>query len=372
MKGKQGFPAAQVSAFRLARHHLLKPGPASLVTVCRDVGGIQAQVMSAAEIALWARMRPLHRAEIHTALWDKRALVKTLTLRRTLHLLPAADFPVYANALRSNLVAQVRRIMARLGITPAEADALNDAIADALRSGPLPTKAIREKVVPKVSKRVRKFLSLVWSICWPAIVEGLVCYGPPNGAEVTFVLAKQWLPKARPVEEVKARQILLRRFLAAYGPAAPRDFAKWTGIPMPGVNQTWESIAEEFVEVSVEGQLLSLLRKDLRAFEKSRFTLPVVRLLPSFDPYLLAHAEKSDLVDARHYKRVFRGQGWISPVVLVDGRVAGTWALARKGKGITVAVTPFDKLTKAHRAAIEEEAGSLAAFLEAPCQVTYT
>jgi hypothetical protein len=371
MKGNPEVPAAQVNAFRLARHRLLEPDATSLANICRDVGGIQAQMMSAAEIGLWARRRPLRRAEIHAALWTKRALVKTLTLRRTLHLLPAADFPVYASALRSNLVAQVRRIMARLGVTPAEADALNDAIADALRSGPLPTKAIREKVVPKVSKRVRKFLSLVWSICWPAMVEGLVCYGPPHGAEVTFVLVKHWLPGTRPLEELKARQILLRRFLGAYGPATPRDLAKWTGIPMPGVNRTWESLADELVEVSVGGQRASLLRKDLPALAKASLSAPVVRLLPNFDSYLLGHADKSHLVHARHYKRVYRNAGWISPVVLIDGRVAGVWALTRKGKGITISVTPFDKLTKAHRAAIEEEAASLGVFLEAPCTVTW-
>jgi uncharacterized protein YcaQ len=339
--------------------------------VCRDVCGIQAQVMSAAEIALWARMRPLTRAEIHSALWKKRSLVKTHSLRRTLHLLPAADFPIYTSALRSNLVAQVRRVMARFGITPAEADALNEAIVDALRGGPLPTRAIREKVLPKVGKRVRKFLARVWSLCWPATVEGLVCYGPPDGAEVTFARVDQWLPGLRPVEEQKARQILLRRFLGAYGPATPRDFGKWTSISMPDVKFTWESLQAEMAEVSVEGQRASLLRKDLVALQKSHFAAPVLRLLPNFDSYLLAHAEKVHLVDARHYKRVYRSAGWISPVVLLNGQVIGTWALSRKGKGISLAVKPFASLTKAHRAVLEEEAVSLGAFLEATCQVTY-
>ena len=142
-------------------------------------------------------------------------------------------------------------------------------------------------------------------------------------------------------------------------------------LPERGVNQAWESIAPELAEVSVEGQRVALLRKDLRALEKSRFTAPVVHLLPNFDSYLLAHAEKTHLVDARHYKRIYRGAGWISPVVLLDGRAAGTWALTRKGKGSSLAVTPFEKLTKAHRSAVEHEAASLAAFLESPCRVVY-
>ncbi|MGH9580663.1 MAG: DNA glycosylase AlkZ-like family protein, partial [Terriglobales bacterium] len=75
---------------------------------------------------------------------------------------------------------------------------------------------------------------------------------------------------------------------------------------------------------------------------------------------------------AAHYKRVYRAAGWISPVILLNGRVIGTWARARKGKGISLAVTPFAKLDRQLRAAIEEEAVSLGAYLEAACQVVYT
>ena len=82
--------AAQVAAFRLARHHLSGEGRSSLVSVCRDVGGIQAQVMSAAELSLWTRRRETRRADVQAALWQRRELVKTTCMRMTLHLIPRA------------------------------------------------------------------------------------------------------------------------------------------------------------------------------------------------------------------------------------------------------------------------------------------
>ena len=78
------FSADRVAAFRLARHHLTRGSKASLVEVCRDVGGIQAQVMSAAELSLWTRRRQTTRADVRDALWKTRDLVKTTSMRRTL------------------------------------------------------------------------------------------------------------------------------------------------------------------------------------------------------------------------------------------------------------------------------------------------
>src|SRR5262245_46926801 len=92
---KHFFKGPQIAAFRLARHHLVDQNPAGLITISQNVCGIQSQVMAAAQMALWARRRGLNRAEIHSALWENRTLVKTSCMRQTLHLIPAADFSIY-------------------------------------------------------------------------------------------------------------------------------------------------------------------------------------------------------------------------------------------------------------------------------------
>jgi len=321
---------SQVSAFRLARHHLADRKQADLTAVYRDVCGIQAQVMSAAEMALWARMHRLTRAEIHAALWKSRTLVKTSCMRQTLHLIPVADFSVYISALKRSRMAALVRIMSRFGVTLREVEAMNEAAVEALRGGPMPQHELTEHIRPKVGKRVRAWMEKVWSVFRPAIMEGLICYGPDRGPEVTLVRVDQWLPRQRKVSENEAKQIVLRRYLGAYGPATPQDFSKWSGISMGETRAVWESLEKELVEVLVENKKASLLRKDLAALRNCDPGEPVLRLLPNFDPFLLAHAEKNHLVHDRHYKRVYRQAGWISPVVLLNGRVIGTWSSAQK------------------------------------------
>lgn len=359
----------QIHAFRLKRHFLLERGGSNLSLVSGQVCGIQAQLMAAAEIALWARMRELAREEIPAALWEKRTLVKTSLMRQTLHLIPAEDFSLYLAALKRSRLEAVLRVMARFRITREEADALTEIIVEALRGEPKAQGELRKQIRPRVSKRVRAWMDRVSNALRTALAEGLICYGGERGPELTYVRVNQWLPKQRSYEENEAKPILLRRFLRAYGPATLADFSKWSGITAKEAKPVWESLAEELKPVSSEGQTSFLLCKDEKEFAESELREPVVRLLPSFDPFLLAHADKDHLVDAAHYKRVYRNQWWISPVVLLNGRVAGTWSHKRRADGIALDMQFFGKPTKALRAALEEEAASLGRFLGSPCRI---
>src|SRR5215472_13347251 len=92
------FSSEQIHAFRLRRHHLLDQSAKDLVTICRDVCGVQAQIMSAAQLQLWARNHTITPAAVNDALWKTRTLVKTSLMRQTLHLIPTEDFSLYIAA----------------------------------------------------------------------------------------------------------------------------------------------------------------------------------------------------------------------------------------------------------------------------------
>jgi len=228
-KGSVSF--AEVHAFRLRRQHFTDT--ADLTTVCHDVCGIQAQAMFAARIALWSRIHRLKNSDIDGALWKKRSLVRTSVMRQTLHLLTAADFPVYIAALRRSRVAAIWRLMLKFDITLAEVDSLHQATLDALAGGPLTQQELKQRVAPSLGKHMRAWMDRVWSIFRLAVVEGLICYGPRSGSQGAFVRTDHWLPRQRKISEQDAQHAMLGGFLRAYGPATLRDFAKWTGFPMP-------------------------------------------------------------------------------------------------------------------------------------------
>jgi len=372
-KTSTGVQEDGIAAFRLRRHHLLEGTPADAVTLCRDMCGAQAQVMSAAYLQLWTRNHALTRSEIEGALWKNRTLVKTSLMRQTLHLIPTDEFPLYIAAQRPSRLAGALRIMARCGIAREEGEALTPLILDALASGPLGRTAIAAAVRPKVSKRVRAWMGKVWSHVRVPVAEGLVCYGRGEGNEVTFIRVDQWLPNLnpKPVPVREAQCALWRKYLRAYGPATLTDFSHWSGIPMQEVKPLRALLEPELAEISGGKKSCFLLREDVAALSKNSGKEASIRLLPSFDSYLLAHREKDHLLSAKHYKRVYRNQGWISPVVLIDGAVVGVWSHKLQNKRLRVEIQPFGKLSRTARASIERETERLALFFGGPLELHF-
>jgi hypothetical protein len=377
---------AAIANFRLRRNHLLRndDAAADAVTISRDMCGVQAQVMSAAYLQLWARNHALTRSEIEDALWKTRTLVKTSLMRQTLHLIPADEFPLYIAALRPSRVAQALRTMARFGISREEGESITPLIMDALSAGPLRRPAIAAVVRPKVSKRARAWMEACWSMIRIPVAEGSICYGRGEGNEIVFIRTDQWLkdrsikdqrlPKLK-VESVAVTQAqceIFRKYLRAYGPASLHDFAHWSGISMQEVKPLLPLLQAELAEIPGEKKNCWLLPEDVAALNKSSARETCVRLLPIFDSYLLAHREKDHLLSMQHYKHVYRNQGWISPVVLVDGAIAGVWSHKIQNKKLFVEVDPFGRLTRTQRAAIKREAEALAVFFESKLDLKFS
>jgi hypothetical protein len=355
---------AQIAWFRVHRHHLADPMQGDAVSLSRDVCGLQAQILSAAFLQAWAREHAIKRMDIENALWRKRTLIRTSLMRQTLHLIPADQFSVYIGALRSSRVAGALRIMRRFGIDDDEAADLTRIIMEILSSGPQTRGPIRDAIRPQASKRVRAWMDKVWSIMRIPIAEGLICYGSGEGNEVRFVRSDQWIAaKPLKIPEEQARAELLRWYLRAYGPATLRDFAHWSGMPAGEVRSLPSLLAVDLEQLKIGNSVSFLLREDLDALHRASGDRNTVRLLPHFDPYLLAHREKDHLLPAPHYKRVYRNQAWISPVVLVDGAIAGVWSYKIQRKELAVTVEAFERISRAVKTRIETESESLAGFL---------
>ena len=361
---------ARVAAFRLARHHLTRGSKASLVDVCRDVAGIQAQVMSAAELSLWTRRRQTTRADVTAALWTRRELVKTTSMRRTLHLLPARDFQMYIAAMRAWSMSQTNNLLRRIGASTSHVDTMIGVVMDALADGPKTQQDLLARAKLKASKGMQRWLQYSWSAMRPAILEGLIVYAAPRGGEAAFVRVDQWLPKQTKVDPADAQLDLATRYLAAFGPATYRDFSKWSGLPTSVTKPLFDRLRDLVQSVTVDGEHCLVLRRDLEELAEAK-PASTPTLLPSFDTFLLAHAVKDHLVEPRFYKRVYRNQGWLSPVVIVNGRIVAVWFLEERAKSFTVDVQPFSTLDAKVRRGIGQEAEALSLFLGERCDVQF-
>ena len=373
----------QVAAFRLSRHHLAERAPTkALISVVNDMAGAQAQLLSAAQISLWSRVRDLRIAHVEEAL-SERMLVKAACMRRTLFLVPSEHLAIFVRGTVRRAEKEIRWARGK-GVPDRVVDAAIDAALGVLDE-PLTRPEIAERVSRALGVRMQALHGGGWGsrrkvaavpvgeLTYPivdllhlAAARGVVCYGPNRDNEPTFVRADAWIPHWQDLPVEQAEGMLLRRYLRAFGPAAAADFSLWTGISLTEAREIWAREEAGFAPVNVEGWAAAVLQEDLDELAQAKFKRPLVRLLPYFDSYLLGHKEREHLVDVKDRKNVYRAQGWIAPVVLVDGRALAVWAHHRQGNRLRVNVTKFGTISRRITAAIRKEARDLGRFLGAP------
>ena len=174
---------AQVHAFRVERHHLTARAPKKdLARVVGDIGGVQAQLMSAAELQIAVRVNCTV-SDVRKALWADRTLVKTWLMRGTLHLARSADLPVYTAAMSTRWVSQMRPSWLKyIQVTEPEFWKIVDEVGNALDGKPLTREELIAVVGEGKSERVRELLGSGWGgMLKPAARSGLLCFGPNRG-----------------------------------------------------------------------------------------------------------------------------------------------------------------------------------------------
>lgn len=364
----------QVNAWRLAQHSLSpRLNRDAFVEVTSRVYGIQAQVMSAAELALAARTDGLLPQDVQSALWQERTLVKTWAMRGTLHLLAADDLPLHAAARRIDPRSWID--FESHGISEKQREAFLEAVPEVLGSEPM----TREELAAAVAERVRLPVvgELIAKSRWgtplkPSAFRGDLSFGPNQGQNVTFVNPKKWLRNWKSVEPEEAFQEIARRYLHAYGPLAPRHFARWWNEGRVNVAQkVFKQIEDELELVDVEGWQALALRSTVEPMQQYAVS-GVIRLLPLFDAYILDIGRMGDpILSKQHWKQVFRQQGWTTAVVLLDGIIKGVWDYKTKAAQTTVTVELFDPPTKPIEQGLEAEAARLGVFFNTAVVMEY-
>ena len=368
---------AQVMAWRAARHHLDERAPAKdMLEVTGRIAGLHAQVLSSAELTLAARVEDLEPDAVRRALWSERSLVKTWAMRGTLHLLPAAEFPRWQAALSTRRGWETGAWQRGFGVTLKELERLNEAVAEALDGQPLTREELADRVGELTgSKRLGGKLSESWgALLKPAAALGLLCFAPSKGQQVRFTRPDTWLGGWADHDPEQAMDEVTRRFLAASGPVTREDFARWWGIPSPARGaRLLERLGEEVARVEVEGTAAYALAGDVPGLAKAggrgkaagaATGSRAVRLLPAFDQYVVTATRQAEHLMPGPFKaRVYRPQGWLSPVLLVGGRMDGVWRQEAKGRRLLVTIEPFAGPPPAWaRRAAEAEAERLAAW----------
>jgi hypothetical protein len=311
----------QVWAHRAARHGLTVRRPAAeLHALVADLCGLHAQVMSSAELTARARLEDLDPAAIRRALWEDRTLYKTWAMRGTLHLLPTREFNLWTAALSTNRRHGSPSWLKGFKVTPDEYDTLQRALEDALEE-PI----TREELARRMpDERTAELVRGSWGpFLKPAAFRGRLCFADSEGSNVRFVRPGRWLATTRElVDPEAALEEVVTRYLRMYGPATRESLSRWLGWWTPA--QARRRIeALDVTVVDVEGREAYVLTEDLGSIAAAE-PQGVVRALPQFDVYVVgAWRDQPDVAPQREL--IYRQAGWLSAVILIDGRISATW-----------------------------------------------
>ncbi len=360
----------QVHAWRMSQQGLSPRFPAQDVALAvTRTAGIQAQVMSAAELALCSRVEGLSPYDVQAATFKDHSLVKTWAMRGTLHLLSAKELPLYVAARDWQQTASWSRYFAQFGLTTlAQQEAFLSAIPHVLEQGPLSRQQLADAVARHTGMvHARDFiLSESWGTpLKPAAYRGDLCFGPGQGKTATFMNPRVWMGEWQIIEPEQALQEIVRRYLWAYGPATADDFRFWWGCGKTQARSLFHALAEELVEVEVEGWRAYVLRATL-PFMQSIEPVEQIHLLPLFDAYTIGAAPRGcePLLAAAYRRQVFNQQGWTFAVILVNGSIQGVWNYTLRRSQIVIKVNLFCSSTTAIRKGIAAEAERLSHLFE--------
>lgn len=368
-----------VIRFRLRAHHLYERVDPSLLPDVAGRCGVQNSPPGSALLALHARVRDLTAERLERAIAVDRTLLSSWCMRGAPFHFPTSDAPVFTTgllppteeALRGFLPGVVPAVD-RLGMSLTEAvDRVAAEIRAVLTGRRLAVNVLGAELATRIAATLPPGRRDVWEAEGPyaagqplgegivhfviriLTLRGVVCFAPRTGTTAPFTLVDEWLGHTFPVVDPDvARAELLRRYLRGYGPSVPAHFAEWAGIHARDAGTWWTLLRDELTPVAFRGTAW-MLTDDLDALDA---TPPPegVRLLPPRDPYTQMR-DRETIVDPAHHRTLGRTTGEPG-TVLIDGEVAGTWRPRKRGRRLTVTVTPFTPLPDTRREALQEEA----------------
>ena len=354
----------QALGWRMQRQLLDPIGSVSAIDVVRRLGGVQAQVASSAELKVRIRCSRSRAGDVSRALADGR-LIKTWAMRGSLHLLTPEEGGAFLSMLAAGRSWELPSWQRYFGMQARHWDRMRAVVREALAGPPLTREELigailEERQLSHLGDELRSGWGTLFK---PLAFQGDLCYGPSQGNRVTFTrpdrASSRWAGVPDPDD---AAPIVIRSYLAAYGPATSDQIRNWLARGRVSIRRlrAWVAVmGDQLTQVEVDGEPAWIRAEDLDELADARPSSSV-RLLPGFDEYVLGPGtDDGRVLAAPRRSAVSRTAGWISPVVVSHGRVAGTWQL----DGEVLRVSWFREAGRTPQRAITGEVARLSAIL---------
>lgn len=351
---------------RIANQHLARPVFEKPVDVVRRMGAVQAQDYLGSLWAVGLRTKSATERDVESAIAD-RGIVRTWPMRGTLHFVAAADVRWMLKLLTPRVISRSAGRYRQLELDERTFARSRDVFSRALRGGKSLTRtalydALEAARIPVKGQRGIHILSRLAQ-------EGLICFAAREGKQHTFALLEEWVPEAKRLERDDALAELACRYFESHGPATLQDFVWWSGLKTTDARAGLEAAGPRLLREVVGDRTYWLAPHAGGPEPDSKKGPPSALLLPVYDEYTVAYKDRGAILSRSDAGRA--GNGIFRHVIVMDGRVAGTWGREFRQDSVVITASPFAKLKRAEAQALAATANRYGEFLGAPVVLKY-
>jgi hypothetical protein len=344
---------------RLNQFLLSSPAQAPADVVSRLLA-VQAQDYLGSLWAIGQRLPASTEQSVEAALANG-SVIRTWPMRGTLHLVAAADARWLVGLLAARVIPKTRTVYKKAGLDDSIFKKGMRVVTKALEKN---SRLTRDELYGELERaRISTDNTRGLHVTGYLALQGLICFGPRQGKQQTFVLMDQWLPSSKTLSHDEALPTLALRYFTGHGPATDMDFAWWSGL----------TLTEARKAITAAGSALSFQQhNDNRYYQaESLFAqgpgTPSIgkanapQLLPAYDEFTVAYKDRSIILPRGHQPK--GGMEVLSPAIVINGTVVGTWQRNLSKNTVGVQLKPFGTLSAATLSKVRKQAKKYAAFL---------
>jgi len=342
---------------RLKNQRLSSPDFKKPAEVVHWLGAVQAQDYYAARWALGLRMLAATDQAIEKA-FAAGEILRTHVMRPTWHFVSPADIRWLLKLTAPRVNAACKYHYRKLELDEAVFKRTNKAITKALQGGKQLTRESLRSAVQRAGVPVADLLRFT-HILLRAELDGVICSGGRQGKQFTYALLEERVPQTKAPTREQALADLTRRYFNSHGPATLPDFVWWSGLTVRDASSGLDLVQRHFLKELIDGKTYWHSGAVLPAKHASHVT----HLLPQFDEYLVSYKDRSAAFEANNNKERPRANTILGPVIVIGGRVVGTWKRWLAGDSVRIALNYFAPVSKAESQLVAEAADRYGTFL---------
>jgi hypothetical protein len=326
--------ATEIISQRLINQQIAATSLKKPVEIVRWFGAMQSQEYAMAKWAIGMRLPGIKDAAVEEA-FNRGEILRTHIMRPTWHFVLPEDIK-WMQKLTSPRVHTVAGSMYRkLGLDKKVFKKSTDLIAKALQNENYLNRTELKAILEKAKLSTDTVVTAHYLMY--AELECVICSGPRKGKQFTYALMDERAPKAKELSREESLAELARRYFTSRAPATANDFSWWSGLTIEDAKKGIAGLGKDFYRVIID-------KREYVCFGEVDFKTSSPKatfLMPDYDEYGIAYKNRNEILPPGNTNDLF-----FSHLLVIDGKVAGTWSQEKKGKSPEVKTKLFIKLNK--------------------------